>query len=72
MEDVINICLKSKMIKAVIKKVVKKKLKENNLKGDVDIRQVDIKLTESGDIKIDADISATLDFADLTTYIMTK
>lgn len=72
MEDVINVSLKSKMIGAVVKKIIKKKLLENNVKGDVDIRKVDVELLANGDLKVNADISATLDFADLTTYIMTK
>lgn len=72
MEDVINVSLKSKMIRAVAKKIIKKKLLENNVKGDVDVRNVDLELLSNGDLKVNADISATLDFADLTTYIMTK
>ena len=72
MEDVINVSLKSKMIRAFISKLIRKKLRDSHVKGDVDIRKVDVELLANGDLKVDADISATLDFADLTTYIMTK
>lgn len=72
MVDVINVSLKSKMIRAFISKLIRKKLRDSHVKGDVDIRNVDVELLNNGDLKVNVDISATLDFADLTTYIMTK
>lgn len=72
MEDVINVSLKSKMIRAFISKLIRKKLRDGHVKGDVDVRKVDVELLSNGDLKVNADISATLNFADLTTYIMTK